>query len=414
MKPIFLVVFLTFMPLCRADSLPVFTLQPTNQLVTPGSTVTFNALATGATCYQWRFNGADILGATNAVLQILNAQTTNSGYYNVIAQSSVGRVPSQLTYIDVVGTSGFVPLSNLANNYFEGQAIGLFDGQPISGYAQVVAGPELDEMQLFSSGSSTAIVTNGYYQLGSRFFPQPVPVSNVVPGQNVYYCVNITYTNGGNVYTQQSSVMDLIAGANGSAPSVYGLLFPAYPEWPDPILMGMPYTNEICVSGETVAFTNEYWDGAGPGQWRKDGNPIPLATNVDIVDGISDTYNVESYLVMTNIQACDAGVYDCVIYGDDWVISPRIYLSVQTTNGPGVFQNASFNGANFICTILGAPGRNYDIQWSTNLLNWYDLTTVSNVTGSITFTNASGPVSQQFYRTVLLPYPYPQPYPYSF
>ena len=88
MKPIFLIALLIISRAAYADNLPAFSLQPANQTVSPGSTATFVAAATGATIYQWRFNGADISGATSATLQVPNAQTTNGGYYNVIAKNA--------------------------------------------------------------------------------------------------------------------------------------------------------------------------------------------------------------------------------------------------------------------------------------------------------------------------------------
>jgi len=108
-------------------------------------------------------------------------------------------------------------------------------------------------------------------------------------------------------------------------------------------------------------------------------------------------------LALTNIQPSDAGVYDFVLYGNNWMIAPKISLSIQTTNGQGVFQKPRFAGTNFVCDLAGAAGRDYEVQWSTNLMNWNNLTTLTNITGTVTFTNSIPPSGQQFYRTVLLP-----------
>lgn len=62
----------------RGDVLPVFTAQPTNQNVSLGNTAIFSVAATGATSFQWRFNGTDISGATNSTLQVPNVQTNNT------------------------------------------------------------------------------------------------------------------------------------------------------------------------------------------------------------------------------------------------------------------------------------------------------------------------------------------------
>ena len=74
--------------------------------------------ATGTTSFQWRFNGADISGATNSTLQLANVQTTNVGYYMAVAQNATGWVPSQMAWLSVMASYGVVPLSNKNNNYY--------------------------------------------------------------------------------------------------------------------------------------------------------------------------------------------------------------------------------------------------------------------------------------------------------
>src|SRR4051812_36060954 len=65
----------------RGATLPVITANPSSQVVTPGSPASFSVSATGATGYQWRFNGTNLAGANASTLQILSAQYTNAGYY---------------------------------------------------------------------------------------------------------------------------------------------------------------------------------------------------------------------------------------------------------------------------------------------------------------------------------------------
>ena len=75
---------------------PAWLTQPVAQSVRLGTNVTFAAAATGlpAPNYQWRFNGTNILGATNSSYVIAFAAPTNTGNYSVTASNFMGAVPS--------------------------------------------------------------------------------------------------------------------------------------------------------------------------------------------------------------------------------------------------------------------------------------------------------------------------------
>jgi hypothetical protein len=391
-----------------ADGLPVIAVQPANQIVTPGNTATLTVNATGATSYQWRFNGVNISGETNSTLQIPSAQTNDSGYYNVVAKNPTGWVPSQMAWLSVVsGSGGAVPLSNQTNTYVQGQ-VSSYAGNPFNNYqARVVAGPALDQMQ--PAGMTTTIF-NGYY--GNSSLTRTV--STVNPGQAVYYRVDITDPSG--TFVTHSMVMSLVAGGGTfPTPSVYGLKFPDWwvEEGLEPVISAPSTpTNQVRIPGETFSLTNTYFAytdyGTPTAQWRKDGNLIAGATNFPninpgyvgghIVDGI-----FQAVLTITNAQPTDAGIYDLVVIGNNWIVGPKTVLRIQVTNGSGVFQLPQFRGTNFICDLLGIAGRNYTIQWSTNLFNWHDLTILSNATGTITFTNTPVSGAAHFYRARLLP-----------
>src|SRR5262245_12285037 len=99
-----------------AGTPPYFTTHPASVTVAPGATATLTVQSTNATSYQWRFNGTDILNATNSTLSVVNAQNANNtGYYMAIAKNSTGWTPSQLAWLSVVGTVGVVPFSNTNN-----------------------------------------------------------------------------------------------------------------------------------------------------------------------------------------------------------------------------------------------------------------------------------------------------------
>ncbi len=338
----------------------------------------------------------DISGATNSSLQVTNAQSTNIGYYMAVAKNASGWVPSGMAWLSVVsGITGIVPFSNVTNLCSAGQARDYNDVPLGNCTAQVVAGPALDEMQ--PVGTSVAVV-NGYY--GNASLTRSV--SGISAGQSVYYRVDITSTN----VHAQSTVLNLVAGP--PTPSITTLQFPEWwvGEGLEPLLDFSTLTNQVRVPGETFSLTNIYYCytdfGVPTAQWRKNGNPIPGATNFpeDYPDFGGD---FQAVLTITNVQAADAGIYDLVVLGNDWIIGPKTKVSVQLTNGQGMFQASRVSGAGFTADLLGVAGRNYQVQWSSNLTSWNNLQTLTNLTGTVSFTNTSAPAGTRFYRTVLLP-----------
>jgi hypothetical protein len=75
-------------------AIPVITAQPVGVTVTTGGTASFTVTATGATSYQWQFNGNNISGATSATYTISNAQVANAGTYSVTVSNNAGSVVS--------------------------------------------------------------------------------------------------------------------------------------------------------------------------------------------------------------------------------------------------------------------------------------------------------------------------------
>jgi RHS repeat-associated protein len=57
-----------------------------------GNTATFTVVGSGVApvSYQWRYNGTNIVGATNATLNFTNLQLTNAGNYSVVLSNSQG------------------------------------------------------------------------------------------------------------------------------------------------------------------------------------------------------------------------------------------------------------------------------------------------------------------------------------
>ncbi|NBO56676.1 MAG: hypothetical protein EBU84_19255, partial [Actinobacteria bacterium] len=87
---------------------PAISSQPQSQTVNAGSQVTFSVTATGAPAptYQWKKNGSDIGGATNASYVISSAVAGDAGSYTVVVTNSVTSVTSSAASLVVnVGPS---------------------------------------------------------------------------------------------------------------------------------------------------------------------------------------------------------------------------------------------------------------------------------------------------------------------
>jgi hypothetical protein len=89
---------------------PVILVQPAGAKVEVGATVTFCVTAMGGQplFYQWRLNGANLPGATNACLTIADVQIRDGGSYTVIVANHLGTVLSEPAGLSLVFGDGVV------------------------------------------------------------------------------------------------------------------------------------------------------------------------------------------------------------------------------------------------------------------------------------------------------------------
>ena len=83
---------------------PTIGIQPTNQRVLIGGSASFVVSVSGTApfVYHWRFNGTNILGATNAACTIPAVVATNTGNYSVVITNSAGGVTSSNAFLTVI------------------------------------------------------------------------------------------------------------------------------------------------------------------------------------------------------------------------------------------------------------------------------------------------------------------------
>src|SRR5262249_48907967 len=90
---------------------PSIIFQPTSRTVTVEETATFSvtAIGTAPLSYQWRFNEADLVGATGPSILLSNVQLAQAGNYNVIVSNAVGSVTSAVAVLTVNPTPSCMP-----------------------------------------------------------------------------------------------------------------------------------------------------------------------------------------------------------------------------------------------------------------------------------------------------------------
>jgi hypothetical protein len=81
--------------------------QPKDKVVAAERAASFSVLANGTTplSYQWRFEGADLPGASNPTLSIPRTQLTNAGAYTVLVANLAGGVTSRVAQLSVAQAS---------------------------------------------------------------------------------------------------------------------------------------------------------------------------------------------------------------------------------------------------------------------------------------------------------------------
>lgn len=89
----------------NGGTVPVITNQPQSQTVSQGNAVTFSVTATGTNplTYQWRKNGVNISGATNAAYTIASVVAGDAGQYSVVVTNSAGTATSNNATLTVTG-----------------------------------------------------------------------------------------------------------------------------------------------------------------------------------------------------------------------------------------------------------------------------------------------------------------------
>ena len=193
---------------------PSITNQPVSQSVLASSNVTFTAGVTGTAPlnYQWRFNGANLAGATANFYSITNVQATNAGNYTLAVTNNYGAVTSAVAVLTVNFPPSITnqPVSQsvvVSNNVtFTAGATGTaplnyqwqFNGTNLAG--ATASFYSITNAQATNAGNYTLAVTNNYGAVTSVVATLtvnfPPSITNQPVSQSVVVSSNVTFTAG--------------------------------------------------------------------------------------------------------------------------------------------------------------------------------------------------------------------------
>jgi len=98
--------------LVESSQRPAMIVEPLSSIVNAGATATFSVQAAGspAPTFQWRKNGVNLGGATNASYSV-EATPTSAGYYDAVVTNSEGALTTTAGLLTLIGTSTNLPPS---------------------------------------------------------------------------------------------------------------------------------------------------------------------------------------------------------------------------------------------------------------------------------------------------------------
>ena len=339
---------------------PTITQHPLGRGVLTGGSVSFSVSATSRTAplrYQWRHNGSNLPGETNATLSLNSVSDVNGGQYDVVASNPDGRTVSLPAPLMVMspGTqplTGISPCSGTNGAVVFNTVVGSTNG-----------GLWGDGVYTCDSSLATAAVHAGILASGQAGAVAVV----VLPGQPQYY------SNTRNGVTSSSF------GAYFQSYSFIGLA-PYINSQPQPQTVSVGDTATFIVSATSSAAVNY--------QWRKGNVSIPGET--------SDT------LVIYNVTTNNAAQYSVIV-------SNQLGFATSTPAALTVNAGASVQlklTAPSVLNLNGTTGVTWQIQSRDSLVpgTWLPLSNVLLDISPKSFTDPNSlSKSNRFYRAQKVP-----------
>jgi alpha-tubulin suppressor-like RCC1 family protein len=401
--------------------------QPSNQVTFVGGVAEFGVAAQGIEpiSFQWKFNGADLDGATNAALSIASVRQDQAGSYSVVLSNAVGvaRSSDAILSVVVVAALGNNNLQSAVPPYLT-NVIAIAPTMALTGEGSVVswAGDVLptgltNVVAIARGSGGAALKSDGTpVSWGFPLYPQPTfppALTNAVAiAAGVWHVLALksdgTVATWGLLSTDVTNAVAISAGGDYSLALmadglVRGFGYDPYERFKVPIGL----SNVVSVSAGTY-------------------HNLALLAGGRVVawgDGFNGALNVP--VDLTNVVAIAAGQYTSLaLKGDGTVITwgsggmslPTGLRNVSAIvarggtgfaligDGPPVVQtaliNATWEAGTFTVSLPTQSGRVYRLEHKNSLSdgNWVALPLVAGNgrTQTLTDTTASG--AQRYYR----------------
>jgi hypothetical protein len=414
---------------------PVIFVQPEGQSVTTGDQVVLSVQAYGSAelTYQWRFNGADIVGATSSSYEIASTTLADAGDYDVVVTNPVASATSDtatLIATDVPPSITTPPMGKIAGVGSTVEFTVVAEGSPTLTYQWQKGGMDIDgevnasliiaSLVKSDSGDYSVVVTNPFGNVTSEV--ATLTVMDAVPG---LYNTGVDATgvpladnSGDDHYTlvvnpdgdalaqpivEDSSVFPIVAGP--------WLANSATSKW-----IGPRFFTDVSAAGDYTYATSFDLTGFDlnsvtiSGQWASDNVGADILINGVATGNTSPVFTEFSNFTITS--GFVAGLNSLEFVVNNFAVG-YTGLKVEGLAGLGNIVpsvelpklSIEVNGAgNPVVSFVGDQASDYRIERSTNLQvgSWMDLgAVVVPVGGNVSYEDTSAPAGMAYYRVVV-------------
>lgn len=356
---------------------PAIIAQPASQTVAVGGTASFTNTAAGAEplSYFWLRNGASIAGATNATYSTNNVQLADSGsQFSCLVSNTIGTtntLAATLTVV-VVPTDWFTELFGTAITNLN--------------FTSWTFTPN-DSANFYSACSVPA----------SSFPTIPTGGTALSEGDDTFSKITLSGTNSVAIYNNRTNV--LFVGSNGYLTMNSG-----------DASFAASYANHFALPRVSALYCDLNPGVGGTVSWKQLTNRI--AITYQAVPSFGSNTQTNSFQVELFFNGTIRITYLKLN-------TPTALVGLSAGNGlSAAFAASDFSafgscflqftqvqqlaGGSIEIKLTGPSGDVYRVLGSTDLLNWQTISSVTNVTGTVQFTDASATnFNCRFYRLLM-------------